>query len=111
MKKQQIGAFCTTYGNTIENRVLEYLLENQDLDIAIGDLAKEVGISRPKAYDVISIFEKKEYVKKSRIIGKTQLYRLDKQNKRVKLFLYDFKACLKMVVEEHGKEKLVLVQR
>ena len=100
-RNEEMGAFCETYGNTIENRVLEYLLENQDLDIAIGDMAKEIGISRPKAYEVIKEFKKKGFIKESRIVGKTQLYRLNKTNKRVKLFLRDFKECLRLVVEEH----------
>lgn len=99
------GAFCETYGNTIENRILEYLLENQDLDFAIGDMAKELKISRPKAYEVIKLFEKKKYVKKSRIVGKTQLYLLNKKNSRVKLFLKDFKECLRIVSEEHDENK------
>ena len=73
-----IGTFCETYGNTINNRIFEYLLENQNLDFAIGDMAKELHISRPKAYEVINSFEGKDYVKKSRIVGKTQLYLLNK---------------------------------
>jgi DNA-binding IclR family transcriptional regulator len=100
--KKQTGAFCETYGNTISNRFLEYLLENQNLDIAIGDCAKEMGISRPKAYQIAELFEKKGFIKKSRIIGKTQLYKLNKENLRVKLFLRDFKECLRMMVEESG---------
>lgn len=101
-RKKSIGAFCEVYGNTIENRVLEVLLENQFLDFAIGDMAKELKISRPKAYEVIKKFMKKGYVKESRIIGKTQLYLLDRNDARVKLFLKDFKECLKLVVEEYG---------
>ena len=82
------------------------MLENQYLDFAVGDMAKELKISKPKAYEVIRKFEKKEYVEKSRIIGKTQLYKLNKENRRVKLFLKDFKECLKIVVEEfHEKSK------
>ncbi|MFC1691746.1 hypothetical protein ACFL0W_06215 [Nanoarchaeota archaeon] len=105
---KNIGAFCEIYGNTIHNKVLEYLLENQDLDFAIGDMAKEIKISRPKAYEVIKEFEKKNYVKKSRVIGKTQLYQLNKNNKIVKLFLKNFKACLKLVLEEYeGDRNLV----
>jgi sugar-specific transcriptional regulator TrmB len=77
------------------------LLENQGLDFAVGDMAKEVGISRPKAYAVIKEFDRKEYIKKSRIIGKTQLYLLNKENKRVKLFLRDFRECLRLIAEEH----------
>ena len=70
MKKSEIGAFCETYGATIENRMLEHLLENQDLDVAVGDMAKELDISRPKAYEVIDDFETKGYVIKSRVVGK-----------------------------------------
>jgi len=101
IEMENIGVFCETYGNTINNRILEYLLENQTLDFAIGDMAKELKISRPKAYEVIKEFKKKNYVRKSRIIGKTQLYILNKENKIVKLFLKTFKECLKLVLEEH----------
>ncbi|MFH1053734.1 MAG: hypothetical protein V1740_04955, partial [Candidatus Woesearchaeota archaeon] len=44
--------------------------------------------------------------KKSRIVGKTQLYILNKENSRVKLFLNDFKECLRIVVEENSEESL-----
>ena len=98
----ETGVFCETYGNSIPNRILEYLLENQGIDFAVGDMAKEVGVSRPKAYDVIKGFEKKAYVKKSRIVGKTQLYMLNKENKRVRLFLRDFRECLRLVAEEYA---------
>jgi sugar-specific transcriptional regulator TrmB len=97
----QIGAFCETYGQTIPNRVLEYILENQDLDIAAGDIARAVGISRPKAYEVMMFFEAKGYVKQSRVVGRTQLYLLNKANRRVQLFMRNFLECLKIVAEEH----------
>ncbi|MBI5003050.1 hypothetical protein HZC31_06715 [Candidatus Woesearchaeota archaeon] len=101
------GVFCDVYGDTIENQVLEYLLENQDLDVAVGDMAYELTISRPKAYQVIALFEGKRYVQKSRIIGNTQLYKLNKADKHVQLFLRDFKECLRLVVEEHQTSTLI----
>jgi len=102
-RKREIGAFCETYGNTISNRILEYMMENQELDFAVGDMAKELGISKPKAYEIIGYFEKKGYVKRSRIVGKTQLYLLNKENQRVKLFLGDFKECLRLIAEEYSE--------
>lgn len=108
MRKGELGAFCETYGATIENQVLEYLLENQDLDVAVGDMAKELDISRPKAYDVTEDFEKKGYLVKSRIVGKTQLYKLNKANIRVKIFLRNFDECLQLVIDEHsGKRPMI----
>ena len=105
-RMNEIGVFCGTYGNTIPNRILEYLMENEELDFAVGDMAKELQISKPKAYEIIGEFEKKGYLKKSRIVGKTQLYVLNKENSRVKLFLNDFKECLRIVVEENSEESL-----
>lgn len=102
-RENEVGAFCETYGNTIPNRILEYLMENGDLDFAVGEMAKELQISKPKAYETIREFEIKGYLKKSRIVGKTQLYVLNKDNPRVKLFLGDFKKCLRIVVEENSK--------
>ncbi|MFH1073212.1 MAG: hypothetical protein V1743_07330 [Nanoarchaeota archaeon] len=101
----ETGAFCEVYGNTIRNQVLEYLLENKDLDVAVGDMAKELRISKPKAYEIISDFEKKKYVKKSRIVGKTRLYLLNKESKRIKLFLRDFMECLRLVSEEYAENE------
>ncbi len=103
MKESEAGAFCETYGVTIENSILEYLLENQDLDFAIGDMAEELDVSRPKAYEVMKDFEVKGYVMKSRIIGKTQLYKLNKDNIRVKIFLRNFEECLRLVIEENSE--------
>lgn len=108
MKRSKVGSFCETYGTTIENRVLEYLLENQDLDTAVGDMAKEVGISRPKAYEVVEEFERNGYVIKSRVVGKTQLYKLNKSNIRIQIFLRNFEECLQLIVEEQQGNKLLV---
>ena len=107
---EKMGIFCDMYGESIRNRVLEYLLENRELDIAVGDMAKEIGISRPKAYEVIKEFEKKKFIIKSRIVGKTQLYMLHKENDVVKLHIKNFKECLKLVAAEYGEKKELLVK-
>ena len=99
------GVFCETFGISIENRILEYLLESEYLGISIGDMAKELEISRPKAYQVIYELEAKSYVKKHRVIGKTQLYILNKENKHVKLLLKSFNECIKMVMDEYAEKK------
>ena len=104
MKKT--GAFCETYGDTIKNRILEFMFENNGLDFAVGDMANELGISKPKAYEAIKYFEEKKYVEKSRLIGKTQLYKLNNEDNRVKLLLNDFKECLKLIVEEYSEDNL-----
>ena len=103
-RKIKFGAFCELYGKTIRNRVLEYLLEMKGLDFAVGDMTEEIGISKPRAYQIIKKLEKEGYVIKSRIVAGTQLYILNETSKRVKLLLKDFKECLKLVLEEHEEK-------
>lgn len=105
---EQTSMFCKFYGDTISNRILEYMLENQDIDFAVSDMAKELNISKPKAYEVIKKFQGKEFVEKSRLIGKTQLYILNKKNHMVQIYLRNFNECLNMVIEEYGKGSIDL---
>ncbi|HIH31647.1 TPA: hypothetical protein HA235_02980 [Candidatus Woesearchaeota archaeon] len=99
------GKYCEIYGFTVRNRVVEYFLENLGTEIAVGDMAKEIGISRPKAYQIIDELMRRNYVLKDRIIGKTQLYQLNKDNLIVKIFMRNFNECLNIIVEEHSKKK------
>lgn len=97
-----VDVFCEVYGDTLQNRIWSFILVFQGgTDFAVSDAAEDAGISRPKAYEIIAEFEKKGYVKKSRIIGKTQLYKLNKENPIVRIHLRNFNECLKMVIEEY----------
>jgi len=104
-KEQEFGAFCELYGKTIRNLIIEYLLENKGLDFAVGDMANELNISRPKAYELIKEFEKDKLVEKSRIVSGTQLYKLNEVNRRVKQLLKNFKECLKLILEEQSEKR------
>lgn len=96
----EFGAFCELYGKSIRNLVIEYLLENRGLDFAIGDMAKELNISRPKAYEVIKDFEKRGFVIKKRVVSGTQLYILNEKGWEVKQLVKNFKECIKRIIEE-----------
>lgn len=94
------GAFCEVHGDSIPNRVLEYAMENAAIDFSVGELAAEVAISRPKAYEVVADFLARGYLRKTRSIAATQLYTLDSAHPRVKHFLATFEACLELVARE-----------
>jgi DNA-binding MarR family transcriptional regulator len=104
-EKIEYGEFCKVYGKTLRNRFLEYLLEMRDMEFAVTDVAEDIGISKPKAYDILKSLEGEDIVKKTRIVGGTQLYTLNKENKKVKLLIKNFKECLALVVEEYKPNK------
>jgi sugar-specific transcriptional regulator TrmB len=103
MKFHEFDAFCDTYGHTINNLVWGHFLTWSE--VAVGDMAKEIGISRPKAYQIVDEFIKKGYVIKDRVIGRTQLYKLNHENEIVKIYIRNFKECLNMVVKQYSTKK------
>ena len=105
MKFHEYDAFCDTYGRTLNNLVWGHFLTWRE--VAVGDMAKEIGISRPKAYQIVDEFLKKGYIKKGRVFGKTQIYELNKEHPIVKIYMRNFKECLNMVVEQYSKKKSI----
>jgi sugar-specific transcriptional regulator TrmB len=95
------SVYCEIYGNTIKNKVISYLMENQHGDFAIGDMARELKMSRPKAYEIIDDYIKKGFVNKSRIVGRTQLYKLNMEHQIIKIYIRNFNECIKMVIDEY----------
>jgi sugar-specific transcriptional regulator TrmB len=103
MKFHEYDAFCDTYGRTLNNLVWGHFLTWHE--VAVGDMAKEIGISRPKAYQIVEEFLKKDYIKKGRVFGKTQIYELNKDNPVVKIYIRNFKECIDMVIAQYSKKK------
>ncbi len=98
--KYDYGAYCEVYGKNLYNLVWEYLLVSDEYIIA-GDMAEETGISRPKAYQFIEELLKKKYIVKHRMLGRMQIYKLNRENVIVNIYIRNFKECLKMVADEY----------
>lgn len=99
------GAFCEQYGNSMRNRALEHFLENMGDRISVGQMAEELEISKPKAYQIVKDLIKEKLVVKSKKFRGAQLYDLNKSNPRVKLLEKNFGEVLDMVVKEYSPKK------
>jgi sugar-specific transcriptional regulator TrmB len=97
------GVLCKIYGNTARNRVLEVCLAMKGADFAIGDMAAVAEVSRPKAYQIMKELENKGIVMETRIVGRTQLYALNIENKLSKIFLRNFNEASDISLEEYMK--------
>ena len=105
MKHLPIGQYSKIYGKTISNRVMENFLEAGYSDVGASEIVSLTGISKPKVYQTIEEFMKKGYIIKSRVVGRTQLYKLNKENMIVRIFLRNFNECLQIVANEYSKKK------
>jgi len=96
------SVYCEIYGNTIKNRVISFLMENQDLDFSVGDMSKELKISRPKAYEIVDEYVEKGFINETRMVGRTQLYKLNKDHQIIRIYLRNFRECIKIVIDEYS---------
>jgi len=101
-----MSEFCKLYGNTLRNKVLEHIVELDNLDFAVSDILDFINISKPKLYQIIKELEKDKLIKKSRIVSSTQLYKLNKTNLNTKILIQSFNNCINKTIEELDKPTL-----
>jgi len=83
-------------GDTIENRIIDFLIEGRGLDYTKKDVADGCKISRPTLYKVFPKLVKEGTIKPTRMIGRVQLYALNAENEKVKALLKLEGILLKM---------------
>ena len=87
-------------GNTVENRIIDFLIEGRGLDYTKKDIADGCEISRPTLYKVFPKLVKEGIIKPTRTIGRVQLYTLNTENEKVKALLKLEEFLLKKSFEE-----------
>ena len=83
-------SFCKVYGNTGRNRVLDFLLENRELDFPISTIAIETELSRQRVYTILKSFKRSKLVKNSRTMSATNFYILNVEDSLVKILIDSF---------------------
>ncbi len=108
MEDESWGEFCNTFGASPKNRVIEFFLEAEGLDFGIGDVAEETGLNRATAYNVMAELVEEKIIVSTRILGRTQLYKLNLGNPKVEALREVFKLLLERIAQEHtvGEELL-----
>ena len=76
--------FIDFMGDSPTVRVLDYLLTERDLDFSITDMAKNAGIGRSTLYRIWDNLIKNKIIMPTRVIGKAKLYKLNKDNLKIK---------------------------
>ena len=93
-------------GDSIENRIIDFLIEGRGLDYTKKDIADDCEISRPTLYKVFPKLLKEGIIKPTRTIGRVQLYTLNTENEKVKALLKLEEILLKRSFDEMKKIKV-----
>ncbi len=106
MAKEE-SSFVTVMGSTPFVRVLDFLLENRPFDYSKTEIAKNAKVGWSTLYGLWKNLEKTKIVRRTRIVGKSKMYRLNEENPIVrKLIELDAKiseAFVEQIVEKESE--------
>ncbi len=74
-------------GDSVENKIIDFMVEGRGIDYTKKDIADNCGISRPTIYKILPMLLKRGLVKPTRKIGRVQLYALNTDNDKAKALL------------------------
>ncbi|MBI4453102.1 hypothetical protein HY636_00495 [Candidatus Woesearchaeota archaeon] len=103
------SAFLEAIGESPRNKVLEYFVECDALDVAITDIIEEYNLNKATTYNVINELLNQRIIKPTRKIGNTQLYRIDKENRISQLLIKMMNDCIAKVAEEYGEKEKPMI--
>ncbi len=86
------------FGNSKQLKVLDYLIDNQELDYSKSDIAEGVGISRTTVNKLLKELLERMIVVESRRVGNARMYRLNSTNPLV-LELLEFDNRLNRLIQ------------
>ncbi|MBI2107073.1 hypothetical protein HYT57_03745 [Candidatus Woesearchaeota archaeon] len=101
-------AFLETFGDSPVNRVLDFLIVNEDFDYSMTDIAIYSGVG----YSTLKLFwnslENNNIVIQTRVVGRAKMYRLYMENPVVKKFRDFYWETTKQKVRKEIKKKEVI---
>ncbi len=76
-----------TIGDSMENRLIDFLIEGKGISYTKKDIADGCDMSRPTVYKILPNLIRQGIIKITRKIGRITLYALNAENEKVKTLL------------------------
>lgn len=105
-----VSAFLKLEGNTVKNRLWNFLIVHSEFDYSMKDIAKFSEVSYTALKEIWKEFIQRKIVKHTRDIGKAKMYTLNRENLQVKKFITYYWAVVDSAVDKKAnKEREVII--
>lgn len=94
------SVFLKLEGNSIKNRIWNFLIVYSEFDYSMKDIAKFSEVSYTSLKEIWKEFIKREIVKNTRNVGKAKMYTLNRDNPQVEKFVEYYWSVINS--EVHG---------
>src|SRR3989344_114929 len=109
MIKGNESSFVLVMGNTPFIRVVDFLLENRPFDYSKTDLAKNAEVGWSTLHGIWKILERAKIVKRTRIVGKSKMYKLNEENPVVRKLIELDSKISDSLAENFEEERIPII--
>ncbi len=103
------SSFRLVFGDSPVIKVLDFLLDNREFDYSLSDIARGADVGWSTLHQFWNDFVKLGLVKRTRKIGRAELYKLDATNSLVKKMLEMDWEISKMFAQREVQEQKEVV--
>ena len=93
------SVFLKLEGNTVKNRLWNFLIVHSDFDYSMKDIAKFSEVSYTALKEIWKEFAKRNIVKHTRDVGKAKMFTLNRDNPQVEKFIDFYWSVVSSEVE------------
>lgn len=108
MSENNLSSFVLVMGNTPFVRVVDFLLENRPFDYSKTQISKNADVGWSTLHGIWKVLEKTEIVELTRIVGKSQMYKLDEKNPVVRKIIELDAKITELYADKIAKEELMV---
>ena len=95
--------FLKLEGNTVRNRVWNFLIVHSEFDYSMKDIAKFSNISYTSLKEIWKEFVKRNIVIYTRNVGKSKMYKLNRENPQVEKFINYYWSVIDSEIDKEIK--------
>ena len=108
---QMTSVFLKLEGNTVRNRLWNFLIVHSEFDYSMKDIAKFSDVSYTALKEIWKELIKRKIVVFTRNVGKAKMYKLNRENPQVEKFIHFYWSVVDSEVKKQlGIKEKVLVQ-
>jgi len=97
-----VSAFLKAEGNTVKNRIWNFLIVHSEFDYSMKEIAKHSDVSYTALKDIWKELVDRKIVIHTRDVGKAKMYKLNRYNPQVEKFIDYYWAVVDSVAKKES---------
>ena len=102
--------FLELFGESPINKVIDFLVVFDQFDYSMADIAENAGVGYSTLKELIPKLQKKKIIVKTRISGKSSMYKINNDNPSVRRFIEFYWDLTNQVARKELNKKEIVVK-